>query len=492
MVRVLPDADDVVAPLIDGAASESRGDSVLVVINPSNGQRCLSIPAGCDADVDRAVMSARRAFDDGRWHAAQLSSRKRALHKFAELVAADASALDTLDAGEMGKPVSLAVGSAVAAASMLRFYAEALDKVLGDVYASDAGSFVAQRRIPRGVVGAVVPWNFPTYNAVLKLAPALAAGNCVVLKPSELASRSALRLSRLALHAGIPPGVLNVVPGAGEIVGRALGLHAGVDMLTFTGSTKVGKLMLEYSGQSNMKLVMAECGGKSPHIVFNDGVDLDAASSFIAQSLLTNQGQVCSLGSRLILHRSIETEMIGKIVNHCRRAVIGDALELETTFGPLASSRQCDRVMRYIETAPAEGAQLMFGGQRILRETGGFFVQPTVFRHVSPDARIAQDEIFGPVLSVLIFDDEAEAIRIAKNSRYGLAAYVWTASVSTGMRVANGIPYSVRVNAAAPTGESAGHSPSFEPSGQSGIGVEGGLAGLESYLRRQRVWISHA
>jgi acyl-CoA reductase-like NAD-dependent aldehyde dehydrogenase len=484
--------DQPVAPFFDGTLSESESETSVEVTNPSNGQRCLSIPAGCEADADRAVASARSAFDDGRWSEAPPSFRKKTLHRLADLIAADAATLDALDAGEMGKPVRLTLGNAAAASGLMRFFAEAIDKVMGDVYASDKSSFVAQRRVPRGVVAAVVPWNFPTYLTLTKIAPALAAGNCVVLKPSELSSRSAIRLAHLALQAGLPPGVLNVVPGLGETVGRTLGLHMNVDMLTFTGSTEVGKWMLQYSGQSNMKVVMAECGGKSPHIVFADGVDLDVASESIAGSLLTNQGQICSLGSRLLVQRSVETAMLERITARLGQIVMGDALDPNTTFGPLASAKQCARVMQFIESAQADGAQLVSGGRRALPQSGGYFVEPTVFRGVAPTARIAQEEIFGPVLSVIPFGDEAEAIRIANDTMYGLMAYVWTPNISTAMRMAKGIRASVRVNAAAPIGEGSGHAASQEPAGQSGIGTEGGLAGMESYMRRQRVWINHA
>lgn len=483
---------EAVAPFFDGALSRSESEATIDVINPSNGRRFLSIPAGCEADVDRAVASARRAFEDGRWSEAPPSFRKKTLRRLANLIEEAAAELDVLDAAEMGKPVREARSDAVAAAGLMRFHAESIDKVLGDVYSSDKNSFVAQRRVARGVVAAVVPWNFPTFNAVLKLAPALAAGNCVVLKPSELSSRSAVRLANLALQAGLPAGVLNVVPGIGQTVGRALGLHRGVDMVTFTGSTAVGKQMLQYAGQSNMKVVMTECGGKSPHIVFADGVDLDAACETISLSLLTNQGQICSLGSRLLVQRSIENATLERITARLTQIVMGDALDPKTTFGPLASAKQFARVMQYIETAETDGAELVTGGRRALTESGGFFVEPTVFRNVSPAARIAQEEIFGPVLSVITFEDEAEAIRIANDTMYGLIAYVWTASLATGMRMARGIRSSVLVNAAAPVGEGPGHASSFEPAGQSGIGTEGGMAGMESYLRRQLVWISHA
>jgi acyl-CoA reductase-like NAD-dependent aldehyde dehydrogenase len=491
MSSVTPSLNEVVAPLIDGTILQSESDVVIDVVNPSNGQRCFSMPAGNDVDVDRAVISARRAFERGDWSDAPPSFRKRVLHKLADLIGKDAATLDALDAGEMGKPVNQDLCSAKEAADLARFYAEAVDKVSGDAYVSDKSSFVAERRVPRGVVAAIVPWNFPTYNAVLKLAPALAAGNCVVLKPSELSSRSAIRIATFALQAGLPPGVLNVLPGLGETVGRALGLHGNVDMVTFTGSTEVGKLMLQYAGKSNMKVVIAECGGKSPQIVFDDGVDLDVASASIAKFLLTNQGQICSVGSRLLVQRSIETAMLSKLSARMRQIVMGNAQDPRTTFGPLVSAKQCARVMQYIEMGHADGARLVTGGHRALQESGGYFVEPTIFSHVAPSARIAQEEIFGPVLSVIPFDDEAEALRIANGTMYGLMAYVWTTSLARAMTMLKGVRSSVVVNAAAPLGDGAGNAPSWEPAGQSGIGVEGGLAGLESYLRRQTIWLNH-
>ena len=480
-----------VAPFLDGVASESSSERTLAVTNPSHGQRILSIPEGCSADVDRAVSSGRRAFEDGRWSETAPAVRKKVLHRFADLIAAESAALDALDAGEMGKPVREQWASAGSAANLMRFNAESLDKVLGDVYVTGKQSFATQRYVPRGVVAAVVPWNFPTYNAVLKIAPALAAGNSVVLKPSELASRSALRLAHLAMQAGLPPGVLNVVLGLGETVGRALGLHRDVDMIAFTGSVEVGKCMLEYAGQSNFKVVLAECGGKSPHVVFNDTFDLDATADSIARMLLTNQGQICSVGSRLVVQRSIEAQMVEKIAARFRQVVMGDALDPQTTFGPVASAKQCERIMRYIDIANADGAQLMSGGRRALQNSGGFFVEPALLRDVNPTARVAQEEIFGPVLSVIPFDSESEAVQIANNTVYGLAAYVWTSNLSTGMRVAKAIRSAVWINAAAPVADGSSHAVSYEPARESGVGTEGGLVGMTSYLRRQPIWINH-
>jgi acyl-CoA reductase-like NAD-dependent aldehyde dehydrogenase len=484
-------AEEEVAPFFSGTLAASASDRTVDVTDPSTGQRRLGIPEGSAADVDRAVAAARRAFDGGEWSEAPPSFRKHTLQRFADLIAEHASAIDALDAGEMGKPVREPFANAAGAASLMRFYAESIDKVMGDVYTSDKQSFVTQRRVPVGVVAAVVPWNFPAFNAVLKLAPALAAGNCVVLKPSELSSRSAVRLARLALEAGVPPGVLNVVPGLGEKVGRALGLHGDVDMIAFTGSTAVGKLMLQYAGQSNMKRVQAECGGKSPQIVFDDGIDLDAAGARIAESLLTNQGQVCSVGSRLLVQQSVEKALLSKVMERLERIVMGNALDPSTTFGPVVSAKQCARVMELIDSGARSGAQLVFGGRRALPGSGGYFIEPTVFRGVAPSARLAQEEIFGPVLSVIPFKDEAEAIQIANGTIYGLAAYVWTTNLSTGMRMAKAIRSSIIVNAVAPAGEGAGHAFSAEPGKQSGFGSEGGLAGMETYMRRQLVWFSH-
>ena len=470
---------------------ESESDATVEVFNPSNGRLLLAIPAGCEEDVNRAVRSARTAFESGHWSEAAPSHRKKTLLRFADLIQADAVTLDALDAEEMGKPLSEGFGNAAAAADLMRFYAEAVDKIVGEVYTSDKNSLVLQRRVPRGVVAAVVPWNFPTYMAVMKVAPALAAGNCVVLKPSQLSSRSAIRLAQLALKTGIAPGTFNVIPGRGEIVGRSLALHRDVDMVAFTGSSAVGKLMLQYAGQSNMKPVMAECGGKSPHIIFADAVSLDGIADTVAQELVTNQGQICSVGSRLLVHRSVETPLIHKLTARLGRIVMGDATDARTTFGPIVTSRQLAKIMHYVDTAEAEGAQLVTGGRRARPESGGYFVEPTVFRAVSPTARIAQEEIFGPVLAVLSFEDEADAIRIANGTVYGLGATVWTSNLSVGLRMAKSIRSAVLLNAVPPLGEGPGHAFSNEPIGESGVGTEGGLAGMASYMRRHLIWINH-
>lgn len=483
--------DAEVQPLIDGSLSDSDSTQTVDVVNPSNGSVLLSIPEGTSNDVNRAALSSRAAFSDGRWSEAAPSFRKRTLQRFADLIEKGSAKLDALDAEEMGKPIRESFCNAAAAASLMRFYAEAIDKVSGDVFCSDSPSFVLQRRVPRGVVAAVVPWNFPTYNAVLKVAPALAAGNCVVLKPSELSSRSAMQLGIWALDAGIPPGSLNVVPGVGEIVGQALALHPAIDMLTFTGSSAVGKLMLQYAGLSNMKVVLAECGGKSPHIVFDDGLDLDEVADQIAGFLVTNQGQVCSVGSRLLVQRSAERRVLGRVVDRLKEIRMGDAVDPNTTYGPLASQAQCARVMGYIENAANEGAQLVAGGSRVRHESGGNFVEPTVFRAVDPNSKLGSEEVFGPVLATMSFNSEADAMRLANATAYGLAAYVWTSNLTTAMQMMKAVRSSVIVNAAPPRGEGPGFAHSHEPRGMSGSGTESGMAGLESYLHRQLVWFNH-
>ena len=481
-----------VSPLVDGRQVPSGGRELFTTYNPVSGQPLARFAIGCATDVDGAVTAARRAYNSGGWRNTPPSAKKRTLLRWAELIERHAARLDALDALEMGKPVSVPIFNAVHAAAFVRFNSEVPDKIHGDTFASDSSSTVIQRRVPRGVVAAIVPWNFPTYNVVLKVAPALAAGNCVVLKPSELASQAALILAGLALEAGLPPGVLNVVPGCGEPVGRSLAEHMDVDMVTFTGSSAVGKLILQYAGRSNMKVVSSECGGKSPHVVFDDGLDLDLVASQIAHAIVVNQGQICSVGSRVLVERSIEKPLLERISSHLASVVAGDPQLPATTYGPLASHRQMERVLSYITAGTSDGAQLIRGGARMLPESGGYFIQPTVFANVPERSRIAQEEIFGPVIAVLPFSDLDDAIRLANSTCYGLAAYLWTSRATTAFRAANGVNagYTL-VNAIPPRGEGPGVALSGEPYGLSGVGIEGGLAGAETFMRRHTVWFNH-
>jgi 4-(gamma-glutamylamino)butanal dehydrogenase len=489
----LTSADMVeVSPLVQGRRIASESTELFTTYNPASGEPLSRFGVGCAADVDKAVTAARRTYSSGVWRHTPPSAKKKTLLHWADLIERHAVRLNALDALEMGKPVGVHAFNATLAAEFVRFNAELADKVQGETFTSDSSSTVIQRRIPRGVVAAIVPWNFPTFNVALKAAPALAAGNSVILKPSELASQAALVLANLALEAGVPPGVLNVVPGCGSVVGRLLAEHRDVDMVTFTGSSAVGKLIVEYAGKSNMKVVSAECGGKSPHVVFADGLDLDVVASHIAHAIVLNQGQVCSMGSRLLVERSAERPLLERIIAHLAGVVAGDPQLPTTTYGPIASQGQMERVLSYISAGMAEGAELIHGGLRILRESGGYFVQPTVYANVPERSRLAQEEIFGPVLSVLGFQDTDEAIRLANSTCYGLSAYVWTSRAQTAFRVANEVHagYTL-VNAIAPRGEGPGMAISGEPYGLSGMGVEGGKAGLESYMRRHTVWFNH-
>lgn len=481
-----------VSPFVEGRFIQSSSDRAFEIREPASGRKLVDIPSGCPDDVERTVRSSKDSFSDGRWRRAAPSVKKRILHRWADLIQANASRLDALDAIEMGKPVSVPVFNGLAAAGFLRFNAEALDKCLGDVLASDSSSTVIQTRVPRGVVAAIVPWNFPTYNSFLKIAPALAAGNSVVLKPSELASQSALMLARLALEAGLPPGVLNVLPGVGEIVGKGLAEHMNVDMITFTGSSAVGKLIMQYAGRSNMKSVGAECGGKSPQIVFDDGVDIESTADSIARTLCLNQGQVCSVGSRLLVQDTLEECLVQKIIARLEDIRVGDPQLKETTYGPLVSEAQMTKVLAYIEGGDAAGADLVYGGSRLLQKTGGYFIEPTVFVNVPERSNLAQEEIFGPVLSVLRFRNLEDAIRLAAGTAYGLAAYVWTSQLGTGFKLSNELQTALTMVSAVPvTGEGPGYGFSGEPYGLSGVGIEGGLAGLETYMRRQTTWFNH-
>ena len=480
-----------VTPFINGEAIASCDDATLDLFNPATGEKSLTMPAGCEEDVNRAVASSRTAYDDGRWSRLPPSQRRNILHQFANLIDQSALELDTFDALDMGKPLSVPLGNAASAANLIRYCADAIDKIFGDVFQSDRSVTITQHRLPRGVVGAIVPWNFPTMNSVMKLAPALAAGNCVVLKPSECSPQSAQRLAQLAIDAGLPPGVFNLVPGKGDTVGRALALHLDVDMITFTGSTLVGKLMMQYAGQSNMKVVHAECGGKTPQIVFADFENLDTVADHVARMILINQGQLCVAGSRLLVQKEIEAPLIEKVAERFKKIVVGDPLDKATTFGPLVNQQQMNKVLGYVDAGQAADAELITGGHRLREGSGGCFVAPTLFANVPMDASIAQEEIFGPVLSCTAFSDVDEAIRLANSTVYGLTSHVWTSSLPTGIKLSQSIRAgTVRVNFVEPTGEGSG-AISTEPYGLSGVGVDNGLAGIESYLRRQVVWLNH-
>jgi len=388
----------------------------------------------------------------------------------------------------MGKPIrdSRAVDVPLAA-ECIAYYGEAIDKVYDEVAPTGPSDVVTLVREPLGVVGAVVPWNFPLLMASWKVGPALATGNSVVLKPAEQSPLTALRLAELAAEAGVPDGVLQVVPGFGETAGQALGRHMDVDLVAFTGSTEVGKLFLRYSGESNMKRLALECGGKSPHIVMQDCGDLDAAAEAAAWGVFYNQGEVCNAGSRLLVHESLKDELLERIVRVAETIRPGDPLDPETRMGAIVDRTQLERVLGYIDAGRDQGADLHLGGGQVLEESGGYFVEPTIFDAVSNEMRIAREEIFGPVLATIPFGDEEEAIEIANDTVYGLAAAVWTNDLSRAHRVSRALRAGVvwvncfdRGDITAPFG-------GFK---QSGFGRDKSIHALEKYTDLKTIWIA--
>jgi acyl-CoA reductase-like NAD-dependent aldehyde dehydrogenase len=405
------------------------------------------------------------------------------LLRFVSLIQQHSEELALLESLDVGKPITDALNIDVPMATgILRFNAEAADKLFGKVFGSDASSLSYQLRQPFGVVGAIVGWNFPLVLAVTKIGPALAAGNSVVLKPSEVTPLSAARLAELAVEAGVPEGVFNVVQGDRPI-GAALAKHREVDLLTFTGSTATGKSLLIASGQSNMKRLILECGGKAPNIVFEDAPDLESVARALVRRAFWNQGQVCTASSRLLVQKSIAKSLLPLVLKYVSALTPADPLKAETQFGALVSREHQRKVLDYIDTGQREGAQLAYWSDARAPFEGGAYVAPCIFDRVSPAHRIAQEEIFGPVLSVLEFENEQEAIAIANQTIYGLSAILWTQDAGRAHRVCRSIKAGwVVVNATAePTGGLSLGVKSSAPHKQSGIGVEGGIEGLEAY-----------
>lgn len=473
---------------IDGKFTDAISGKTFDSVNPADGAILASV-AECDAaDVDLAVAAGRRAFDDGRWSRMAPGDRKAVLLKLADLIRANLEEMALLDCLDMGKPITDAMTvDAPGSAHFFQWYAEAIDKIYDEVAPTGPGDLALVRRVPLGVVGAVVPWNFPLDMATWKSAAALAAGNSVVLKPAEQSPLSALRLAELAAEAGVPDGVFNVVPGFGATAGRALGLHMDVDCLAFTGSTATGKRFMEYSGQSNLKQVWPETGGKSPNLVFADCEDLEAAADMAAFGIFFNQGEVCSANSRLYVERSIKDALVEKLIARAEGMQPGDPLEPATKMGAIVDEKQTQGIMRFVE-AGKQTADLVTGGARVQVNGRGCFVQPTIFSDVSHDDALARDEIFGPVLSVIPFDTEDEAVTMANDSIYGLAASVWTDNLSRACRVSDRLHVgTVSVN----TVDALSAQTPFGGMKQSGFGRDLSLHSLDKYSALKTTWIKY-
>jgi 4-guanidinobutyraldehyde dehydrogenase/NAD-dependent aldehyde dehydrogenase len=437
--------------------------------------------------VEAAVASARRAFEDGHWSRMAPASRKKVLLRFSELIRKHREELALTETLDMGKPISDSLKIDIpAAARCIAWYAEAIDKVYDEIAPTPYESLALVTREPVGVVAAIVPWNFPLLMACWKLGPALATGNSVILKPSEKSPLTALRIAELAVEAGLPDGVLNVVPGFGRTAGEALALHMDVDCVAFTGSTRIGRRMLEYAGRSNMKRVWLECGGKSPNIVMADVADLERAANAAAMGIFFNQGEMCSAASRLIVHESIRDAMLEKIVAIGETMAPGDPLDQSTKLGAIVDQAQMNTVLGYIESGRTGGANLRSGGRRVREESGGFFVEPTVFDGVQMDMRIAREEVFGPVLSALTFKSLNEAVKMANDVMYGLAAAVWTRDLATAHRVAKSIRAgTVFVNCY----DADDITVPFGGFKQSGNGRDKSLHALHKYTELKTTWI---
>jgi gamma-glutamyl-gamma-aminobutyraldehyde dehydrogenase len=472
---------------IAGAFTDARDGGTYANLNPATGA-VLNRVADCTAaDVDRAVAAARAAFDSGVWSRRTPTDRKRVLLRLADLIERDIETLALLESLDMGKPVAVSCDYEMPMlVDFVRWFAESADKLYDEVAPTGPGTLALVRREAVGVVAAVVPWNFPLDMAIWKCVPALVAGNSVVLKPAEQSPLTALHLARLTAEAGIPPGVFNVLPGFGPTVGQPLGLHMDVDCLAFTGSTETGKRFLAYAAQSNMKLVWLECGGKSPNIIFADTSDLDRAAALAAQ-VHYNQGEICSSPTRLLVEESIADDVLARVIAESAPYRPGNPLDPATRMGAMVDANHCRTVMSYIDKGRTE-ARLALGGNRVTIGSSDNFIEPTIFADVAPDATIAREEIFGPVLSVIPFRTEEDAVRIANDSIYGLMASVFTSNLGRAHRMADALKAgTVTVN----TVDKISPLVPFGGVRQSGNGRDNSLHAFDKYTQIKTTWIEY-
>jgi gamma-glutamyl-gamma-aminobutyraldehyde dehydrogenase len=426
--------------LIEGRRVSAIDGQVFTKHSPVDGRRLADVVRGQTADIDAAVRSARAAFDDRRWVGKAPAARKKILLRFADKIMAAKEELALLETLDMGKPIQYSLSVDVTStARCIAWYAEAVDKVYDEIAPTPDNALALITREAMGVIGVIVPWNYPMIMAAWKLGPSLASGNSVVLKPSEKSPLTAMRLAELAIEAGIPPGVFNVVPGYGHEAGEALALHMDVDAIGFTGSTRVGRRMLDYAGRSNLKRVYNELGGKSAFLVFDDHKDIERAAKAVASSMFFNQGESCNAPSRVLVQASIAEEFERMVAAEAPNYAPGDPLDPQTEMGALVDDTQLRTVMGYIDAGLSEGARCLVGGQQARTGSGGFYVEPTVFAGVTNDMKIAREEIFGPVMGILRFNTEAEALAMANATSYGLQASVWSHDLNRAHRVARSL-----------------------------------------------------
>lgn len=473
--------------VIDGRRQPSADGAMTDVISPLNGQPMTTMARGGAADAEAAIAAARRAFEDGRWSGLAPAERKRILLRWAALIDENALDIAVLGVRNNGTEIGMALkAEPLSAAATIRYYAEAIDKIYGEIAPTGADVLGLVHREPVGVVGAIVPWNFPLMIGAWKLGPALAAGNTVVLKPAETASLTLVRIAELALEAGLPAGVLNVVLGEGKVVGETMSLSMEIDVLVFTGSGAVGRRLLQNAAKSNLKRVCLELGGKSPNIVFADAPSLAEAVKVSANGIFRNSGQVCVAGSRLLVERSIHDGFVAQLADYARTMPVGDPLDPKTAAGAVNSLAQLEQDLRFVDEARALGRTVVTGGGRILEETGGYFMAPTIVTGVEPEDPLAQREVFGPVLAVIPFDTEDEAVAIANGTDYGLAAAVWTGNLSRAHRMVR------RIRAGMVHVNTYGGSDLTVPLGgvkQSGNGHDKSLHAFDKYLDLKSAWI---